>query len=63
MRYMDNMLNDIIGRAKELNDLYQCVVSNEKLQSWSQKAVKLMENLQLYRLWHDTCKGYVKETN
>lgn len=60
---MDNMLNDIICCAKELNDLYHCVDSNEKLQSWSQRAVRLMENLQWYRLWHDTCKGYVKETD
>lgn len=60
---MDSILSGIIDQAKELNDLYQCVDSNEKLQSWSQKAVKLMENLQLYKLWHDTCKDYVKETN
>lgn len=60
---MDRMLNGIIGSAKELHDLYHCVDSNEKLQSWSQRAVRLMENLQLYRLWHDTCKGYVKETD
>ena len=53
---MDSMLNSIIAEAKTLKDLYQCVDSNEKLQSWSQTAVKLMENLQLYRLWHDTCK-------
>lgn len=60
---MDKMLSGTIDSAKELHDLYQCVDSNEKLQSWSQKAVKLMENLQLYRLWHDTCKDYIKETN
>ena len=53
---MDSMLNGIIAQAKTLKDLYQCVDSNEKLQSWSQTAVKLMENLQLYKVWHDTCK-------
>lgn len=60
---MDKMLSGIIGSAKELDDLYQCVDSNEKLQSWSQKAVKLMENLQLYGLWHEVCKDYDNETN